>query len=97
MLTGIENRLIGCMTFERSYERPGEKVVQLTLIAVRKKYRALGIGSYLIKHIMDPSITGGSDVIVVNADHNAVDFFERHGQCKHVVWSIVVAHSNKIG
>ena len=76
----MENRLIGCATFERSYERPGEKVIQLTLVAVRGKYRGLGIGSYLIKQLLDSTITGGCDVIVVNADHNAIEFFERHGE-----------------
>ena len=67
------------MSFERSYEKPGQRVLQLTLIAVRRKYRGRGIGQFMMKQIFDQTITGGSDAIVVNADNSAVNFFEREG------------------
>jgi len=71
--------LVACATFERSYEIPGQRVLQLTLIAVRKKYRHLGIGHFMVQQLHDSTVTGGRDVIIVNADHNAVEFFEKQG------------------
>ena len=79
ILLGIENRLIACATFECSLKKPSEKVLLINLLAVRRKYRSIGIGSFIIKQLLNPSITGGSDVIVVNADPNAAEFFEKHG------------------
>ncbi|XP_002120688.2 uncharacterized protein LOC100181199 [Ciona intestinalis] len=82
---GVEHRLIGCSTFERSYEKPGQRVLQLTLVGVRKKYRGVGVGGFMMKQLHDATITGGYDVIVVNADHNAVDFFEKEGFSDDVI------------
>jgi len=76
---GIEDRLIGALTYERSYEKPGCKLLHLTLMAVRKKYQKYGCGSYMVKQLMNNSITEGSDAIIVNADTNAVEFFEKQG------------------
>ena len=45
------NRLIGCATFEKSYCRPGEKVIHLTLVAVHKRHRKIGVGHKLIQFI----------------------------------------------
>ncbi|CAK8688749.1 unnamed protein product [Clavelina lepadiformis] len=89
---GIENRLVGCMSFERSYEKPGQRVLQLTLIAVRRKYRGRGIGQFMMKQIFDQTITGGSDAIVVNADNSAVNFFEREGFTDDVLLNSQYAH-----
>lgn len=76
---GIENRLVACATFEKSYDRPSEKVFFLSLLAVRKKFRHIGIGSFLLKQIINPKVTGDHDVIVVNAEKDSVGFFEKYG------------------
>ncbi|XP_039270144.2 uncharacterized protein LOC120344888 [Styela clava] len=78
-LLGIEHRLLGCATFEHSYEKPGHKVIQLTLIATRKRYRKMGIGRYMTKSIRNPALAGRYDAIVVNSDHSATNFFEKEG------------------
>lgn len=76
-LVGIEHRIVGCASYERCFDKPGHKVLHLTLISVRKKWRNLGIGKYIISLIKDASITTEYDVIIVNADYSAVDFFEK--------------------
>ena len=48
---GIENRIVGCATFEKSYCRPGEKVIHLTLVAVHRRHRKIGVGHKLIEFI----------------------------------------------
>ncbi|XP_013409097.1 uncharacterized protein LOC106172764 [Lingula anatina] len=82
---GIENRLVACATFEKKFCKPGERVVHLTLVAVRQRYRKHGIGKYLIQQIKDQSVVGQYDAIVVHADNSAIDFFERYGFSDDVV------------
>ncbi|XP_078658324.1 uncharacterized protein LOC144903782 [Branchiostoma floridae x Branchiostoma belcheri] len=81
---GIESRLLACATFERSYCK-GEKVVQLHLIAVRRRYRKWGMGRYLLKQVKHPPIVGTYDYLIVHADSSATDFFERFGFSDDVV------------
>ncbi|XP_071799543.1 uncharacterized protein [Asterias amurensis] len=76
---GIESRLIACTTWEKSTIRPGERILQLDLLAVRKRFRKLGIGKYLLQNLKDPSLVGLYDAFVVYADHSAVDFFGHYG------------------
>ncbi|XP_038068410.1 uncharacterized protein LOC119737854 [Patiria miniata] len=76
---GIESRLIACATWEKSTIRPGERNVQIDLLAVRKRFRKLGIGKYLLQTLKDVSVLGLYDALVVYADNSAVDFFGRHG------------------
>ncbi|XP_078573733.1 uncharacterized protein LOC144860416 isoform X1 [Branchiostoma floridae x Branchiostoma japonicum] len=81
---GIESRLLACATFERSYCK-GEKVVQLHLIAVRRRYRKWGMGRYLLKQVKHPPVVGTYDYLIVHADSSATDFFERFGFSDDVV------------
>ncbi|XP_066297910.1 uncharacterized protein [Branchiostoma lanceolatum] len=81
---GIESRLLSCATFERSYCK-GEKVVQLHLIAVRRRYRKWGMGRYLLKQVKHPPVVGTYDYLIVHADSSATDFFERFGFSDDVV------------
>lgn len=61
------------------YSEPGESSVQITLLAVRRRYRRLGIGRYLMQHCKDPSIVGQYDKLLAYADHKAESFFLAHG------------------
>ncbi|XP_074611990.1 uncharacterized protein LOC141866394 [Acropora palmata] len=86
---GIESIVIGAATFERSYsiarQRPSEKVIQLDLLAVRKRCRKSGVGKFLVETLKDPTIIGPYDTIAVYADNEAVDFFKRNGFTDDVV------------
>ncbi|XP_072033963.1 uncharacterized protein [Amphiura filiformis] len=82
---GIEGRLVACATWEKSYIRPGEKITQIDLLAVRKRFRKLGIGKHLIQNLKDPSLVGVYDSLVVYADHSAVDFFGNFGFSDDIV------------
>ncbi|KAK3592135.1 hypothetical protein CHS0354_019423 [Potamilus streckersoni] len=82
---GIENRIIGCITFEKKYVRSRERVVHLTLVSVRRRYRKYGIGKFLLSQIVDPAVVGHYDAIVVHADNAAVDFFRKFGFSDDVV------------
>ncbi|KAK2550056.1 hypothetical protein P5673_029386 [Acropora cervicornis] len=86
---GIESIVIGAATFERSYsiarQRSSEKVIQLDLLAVRKRCRKSGIGKFLVETLKDPTIIGPYDTIAVYADNEAVDFFKRNGFTDDVV------------
>ncbi|KAL3867893.1 hypothetical protein ACJMK2_040738 [Sinanodonta woodiana] len=82
---GIENRIIGCITFEKKYVRSRERVVHLTLVSVRRRYRKYGIGKFLLSQIVDPLVVGQYDAVVVHADNAAVDFFRKFGFSDDVV------------
>ncbi|XP_032241531.1 uncharacterized protein LOC116620093 isoform X2 [Nematostella vectensis] len=82
---GIESVLIGAATYERCYSNPREKVVQLSLLSMRKRYRKCGLGKRLIETIKDPTIMGSYDSIAVYADNDAVEFFKKNGFSDDVV------------
>ncbi|XP_064605898.1 uncharacterized protein LOC135470786 [Liolophura sinensis] len=82
---GIENRIVGCLTFEKKYINHTVKVVHLTLLTVRRRCRKFGIGRYLMKQVLDPSVVGPYDAVVVHADNGALDFFQRCGFSDDVV------------
>nr|XP_022317726.1 uncharacterized protein LOC111120953 isoform X2 [Crassostrea virginica] len=77
-MLGIENRIIGAITFEKKYIQK-DRVIHLTLLSVRKRYRKYGIGKYLLQQILEPEVVGHYDAIVVHADNGAVDFFQKFG------------------
>ncbi|XP_026059088.1 uncharacterized protein LOC113043735 isoform X3 [Carassius auratus] len=57
----------------------GDMVLQLSLLAVRKRYRHLGIGSYMMELLKTQSIVGKYDTLVAHADTDAIGFFKFHG------------------
>ncbi|XP_069127869.1 uncharacterized protein [Argopecten irradians] len=82
---GIENRIIGCITFEKKYVRQRDRVIHLTLLSVRRRQRKYGIGKYLLQQVIDPGVVGHYDAIVVHADNAAVEFFQHFGFSDDVV------------
>ncbi|XP_054161633.1 uncharacterized protein LOC128959656 [Oppia nitens] len=75
---GIEYRLIGCVTFYKSYRSPGVKVVCIPFIAVRTRYRRCGIGRFLLKRLKRPSQVGPYDALVLQADVDSIEFFRKN-------------------
>ncbi|CAC5356569.1 unnamed protein product [Mytilus coruscus] len=67
------------------YSKHKERVVHLTLVTVRKRFRKYGLGKYLLQQIIDPAIVGQYDAVVVHADNAAVDFFQKYGFSDDIV------------
>ncbi|GFO03135.1 hypothetical protein PoB_002964000 [Plakobranchus ocellatus] len=84
-MVGIENRLLGCATFERKFIAHKERVIHLTLISVRPRYRKYRIGRYLLSKCISPVVVGNHDAVVVHADNSAVDFFSKFGFSDDVI------------
>ncbi|XP_052090676.1 uncharacterized protein LOC127727235 isoform X3 [Mytilus californianus] len=82
---GVENRILGCATYEKKYIKHKERVVHLTLVTVRKRFRKYGLGKYLLQQIIDPAIVGQYDAVVVHADNAAVEFFQKYGFSDDIV------------
>ncbi|GIY62648.1 uncharacterized protein CDAR_217351 [Caerostris darwini] len=72
---GIEHRLIAAATFNKNYRIPGTRVVYLSLLTVRKRFRRSGIGKFILKKLKSPSQVGPYDALVVRADPSALNFF----------------------
>ncbi|KAK3091532.1 hypothetical protein FSP39_020563 [Pinctada imbricata] len=72
---GVENRIIG----------QKDRVIHLTLLTVRKRFRKFGIGKYLLQQVIEPAVVGHYDAVVVHADNAAVDFFSKFGFSDDVV------------
>ncbi|XP_074641574.1 uncharacterized protein LOC141899273 isoform X2 [Tubulanus polymorphus] len=75
----IENRIVGCITYDKKFCRGQERVIHLTLIAVRKRFQGWGIGKYLLQQVKDPMVVGQYDAVVVHADNSAIEFFQKYG------------------
>ena len=56
-----------------------EWVIDLELMSVRKKYRHLNIGKYLINLIQNKNYVGNFDAIVTSSDLDAIKFYEKFG------------------
>ncbi|WAR22993.1 hypothetical protein MAR_036662 [Mya arenaria] len=76
-ILGIENRIIGCATFEKKYVKHRDRVIHLTIVSVRKRCRGFGVGRYLLSQVVEPKVVGNYDAVVVHADNEAVDFFQK--------------------
>uniref|UniRef100_UPI00398EC566 uncharacterized protein n=1 Tax=Pristiophorus japonicus TaxID=55135 RepID=UPI00398EC566 len=76
---GMEARIVAALSYVRSVMKSGDRVVQLTLLSTRKRYRGCGVGKYLLQILRDPAVVGKYDAIVTHADSNAVKFFTHCG------------------
>ncbi|KAG8193441.1 hypothetical protein JTE90_005088 [Oedothorax gibbosus] len=75
---GIEHRLVAAATFNKNYRIPGTRVVYLSLMTVRKRFRRCGIGKYILKKLKSPSQVGPYDALIVRADPTALNFFAKN-------------------
>ncbi|XP_031568080.1 uncharacterized protein LOC116302833 [Actinia tenebrosa] len=82
---GIESLLVGAASYERIYGKPKEKVMQISLLAVRKRYQKCGVGKMILNTLKDPTFIGPYDSIAVYADHSAIDFFKKNDFTDDVV------------
>lgn len=82
---GVESQLVAAATFKMvkkgddTARKEKEKVIQLTLLAVRKRFRKIGIGRQLLNFTRNPIVVGEYDAIVSYVDPGATNFFLRNG------------------
>ncbi|XP_064386259.1 uncharacterized protein LOC135334834 isoform X2 [Halichondria panicea] len=74
---GPEHCVLGCASILSLTK--SSKAVQVTLLAVRKSCRKLGIGRHLMQMCKDPEVVGLYDALLTFADPKAERFFQRHG------------------
>ncbi|XP_041358936.1 uncharacterized protein LOC121375513 [Gigantopelta aegis] len=82
---GVESRLLGCATFEKKFVNHKDRVIHLTLIAVRERFRNFGIGKYLLSLVTSQNVVGSYEAVVVHADNAALKFFQKYGFSDDVV------------
>uniref|UniRef100_A0A8C1J835 Si:dkeyp-50b9.1 n=1 Tax=Cyprinus carpio TaxID=7962 RepID=A0A8C1J835_CYPCA len=75
---GVESLIMAAACYELKILSTGDMVLQLSLLAVRKRYRHLGIGSYIMELLKTQSIVGKYDTLVAHADTDAKGFFKFH-------------------
>lgn len=78
-LLGPENRIAAVCNFRVRKVGNDKRVIHITFLSVRKHLRRIGIGTSIIDIIKTPQMSGIYDAIVVHADLNATQFFERNG------------------
>ncbi|KAM7541494.1 hypothetical protein Aperf_G00000045451 [Anoplocephala perfoliata] len=78
-LLGPENRIAAVCNFRARKVGADKRVIHITFLSVRKHLRRIGIGTRIIDIIKTPQMSGIYDAIVVHADLNATQFFERNG------------------
>ncbi|KAI2648471.1 putative N-acetyltransferase YjcF [Labeo rohita] len=76
---GVESLIVAAACYELKILSTGDMVLQLSLLAVRKRYRHLGIGSYIMELLKTQSVVGKYDTLVAHADTDAIGFFKGHG------------------
>lgn len=54
-------------------------MIDLQLMSVRRKYRGLNIGKYLINLVQNKNYVGTFDAIVTSSDLDAIKFYEKYG------------------
>ncbi|CAF0978880.1 unnamed protein product [Adineta steineri] len=79
----LHKRLIGSLSFQKitMFPTPAheEHVLDLLLLACRKKYRGRGIGRYLMKLLMNRDYIGDYDAIITASDQGAINFYRKFG------------------
>lgn len=78
-----KHRVVGAASFELVEEaqcpRDVHRVLQVTLLGVRTKFQALGLGAQLLRRVLSPRLSGAYDATITFADHDAVRFFRKFG------------------
>ncbi|UJR08506.1 hypothetical protein I4U23_012772 [Adineta vaga] len=79
----LHKRLISCLSFEKitmfASQFQEEHVLDLLLLACRKKFRGRGIGRHLMKLLMNRDYIGDFDAIITASDQSAIDFYRKFG------------------
>ncbi|XP_056307370.1 uncharacterized protein si:dkeyp-50b9.1 [Danio aesculapii] len=73
---GVESLIVAAACYELKTLFTGNKVLQLSLLAVRKNYRHRGIGSYILQLVKSQSVVGQYDTLVAHSDTDTTAFFK---------------------
>lgn len=74
-MLGPENRLAAVCSFRARRMTNNKRIIYISMMAVRKHHRGLGIGTEILNIIKSPRISGHYDAIVVHADLDATRFY----------------------
>lgn len=76
----MRRRIAGVVSYECG-ERLGQRLLQVSLLAVRIRYQRLGVASKLVRSLLNGEAAsfGRPDAAIAWADARAIDFFKRHG------------------
>uniref|UniRef100_A0AAZ3NWP4 N-acetyltransferase domain-containing protein n=1 Tax=Oncorhynchus tshawytscha TaxID=74940 RepID=A0AAZ3NWP4_ONCTS len=72
---GAESLIVGAAAYKLKTLSTGEKVLQLSLMVTRKRYRNCGVGRHIIELRKTQSVCGAYNAFLTHADTDAVDFF----------------------
>ncbi|XP_068116336.1 uncharacterized protein [Hyperolius riggenbachi] len=70
---------------DTSWTKGREKIIEITLLSTRKRYRGCGVAKYIITLLKDASFVGFYDAIVTHADNRAVDLFSCCDFCDDII------------
>ncbi|KAG7468471.1 hypothetical protein MATL_G00143270 [Megalops atlanticus] len=76
---GAESLIVAAATYKLRKLTTGEKVLQLSLLATRRRYRNCGVGRYIVELLKSQSVCGLYEAFLTHADSDAVDFFTHCG------------------
>ncbi|XP_062318845.1 uncharacterized protein si:dkeyp-50b9.1 isoform X1 [Osmerus eperlanus] len=76
---GVESLIVAAATFELKTLASGDKVLQLSLMATRKRYRNCGVGRYIIELLKTQMVCPPHNAFLAHADSDAVEFFASCG------------------
>ncbi|XP_053304892.1 uncharacterized protein LOC128467317 [Spea bombifrons] len=76
---GVESCIVAALTYKRSALKSKEKILELSLLSTRRRFRCCGVGTHMLKMLKDVSLVGFYDSIVTHADGEAVGFFKSCG------------------
>ncbi|KAL0968253.1 hypothetical protein UPYG_G00264340 [Umbra pygmaea] len=76
---GAESLIIGAAVFQLRTLSKGITVLQLCLMATRKRYQNSGVGGSMIELLKNKSVCGAYDALLAHVDAGAVSFFKHCG------------------
>ncbi|XP_072278838.1 uncharacterized protein [Pyxicephalus adspersus] len=73
---GIECCIVAALTYKKSAIKSKEKIIEVSLLSTRKRYRCCGAARYMLQLLKDVSLVGFYNAIVTQADSRAIKLFE---------------------
>ncbi|KAM5138866.1 uncharacterized protein ACMZJ9_017369 isoform 2-T2 [Mantella aurantiaca] len=74
---GIECCIVAALTYKKSAIKSKEKIIEVSLLSTRRRYRGCGAARYILQLLKDVSLVGFYDAIVTHADSRAIELFAR--------------------
>ncbi|XP_077311527.1 uncharacterized protein LOC143930791 isoform X2 [Lithobates pipiens] len=72
---GFECCIVAALTYKKSASKSKEKIIEVSLLSTRRRYRGCGAARYMLQLLKDVSLVGFYDAIVTHADSRAIELF----------------------